>query len=108
MSAIPKVPPEGWTTHYLRQLRAIADEVQPHPSLEEYKQDRLLCERLTEDQLDELSDATADSFHEFERVERIMQGDRQSPEKWVDYLVASRRHIWHTMETARRLFGELS
>lgn len=104
---IPPVPKEGWTRVYLRQLNDIAERIQPHPTLQEHVDWLRVCRKLTDDQLDELFDATLDSFHEYQRVQDISMNDKlNDPQKWVDYLVADRRHQWDTIQAAKRLFGE--
>jgi len=106
---IPPVPREGWTPAYLRQLRDIANEIQFHPTLQEHVDWLRVCRKLTEEQLDELFDATLDSFQEYQRVQDISMNDKlDDPQLWVDYLVADRCHQWDAIQAAKRLFGDVN
>lgn len=105
---IPQVPPEGWTRPFINQLRAIADSIDPGPTIDEHRWMNKKWRTLSGDQKNELMDAIWDSLHEFKRVEQIMLDDHKepgwSPEIWINYVVADRRHRSYEIAVARRLF----
>lgn len=105
MRELPLVPREGWTPQYLRQLREIAREIQPRPSSEEETVHIHLLQSvpITEEQFEEMFQMTKEAQREFDTVEQTMSTDRQSPQKWVDYLVESRRYTCARIVAARQV-----
>ena len=92
---------------YLRWLRDIAREIQPQPSLEEETEHVRLLQSapVTEEQFEEMFQLAKEAQRKFDAVERTMMADRQNPQKWVDYLVESRRYTCARIAAARRVLG---